>query len=75
MLNTDVSMTSVSHRLFIRYKVKKKHKIYIGQTEHHLDPMTKMNISNEEQMDPVCPKPDDIVSPTWYYDQERITSI
>lgn len=33
--------------------------------------MTKMNISNEEQMDPVCPKPDDIVSPTWYYDQER----
>lgn len=37
--------------------------------------MTKMNISNEEQMDPVCPKPDDTVSPTWYSDQERITSI
>lgn len=64
MLNTDVSMTSVSHRLFIRYKVK-KNQLYIGQTEYHLDPMTKMNISNEEQVDPVCPKPDDTVSPTW----------
>lgn len=33
--------------------------------------MTKMNISNEEQMDPVCPKPDDIVSPTWLFCQSN----